>query len=255
MRNLYRQALTVMENAFRRLEGQVPPPQERPLKDGFVFRYIEQSIEQALLQKIARVISGLYAVDLLLLHGFVQEQAVLHRTLDELNEDILFLTAALTNDSITELHKQYLVSFYAEEFEDPLDPVASHRPRHIVPRKKIRAYLIRVLGAGVNSSVVLDNAEVIHKTYSGYVHGASPHIMDMCGGVPPRFHIRGMLGTPRIKEHVEDAWNYFYRGLLSVTGVAKALGDKPLVDNLYAYIAKFENASNTNFSDRAKTET
>lgn len=251
MRDLYRQALTVMENAFRRMEGQVPPPQERPLEDGFVFRYVEQSIEQALVQKLARVISGLYAVDLLLLHGFVQEQGVLHRTMDELNEDILFLTVALTNDSITDLHKQYLESFYAEEFADPHNPVASHRPRHIVPRKKIRAYLTRVLGAGVNPSIALDNAEVLHKTYSGYVHGASPHIMDMCGDVPPRFHLRGMLGTPRIKEHVEDAWNYFYRGLLSVTGVAKALGDKSLVDSLYAYIAKFENASNTNFSGRA----
>lgn len=92
-----------MENAFRRLEQQVPPPQARPWNDSFVLRYLEQTIEQALIQKLARVISGLRAVDLLLLHGHVQEQGVLHRTLDELNEDVFFLAAAITNDSATRL--------------------------------------------------------------------------------------------------------------------------------------------------------
>jgi hypothetical protein len=255
MRKLFHQALTVMGNAFRRIEQQVPSPQQQPWKDGFVFRYVEQSVEQALVQKLARVISGLHAVDLLLMHGFVQEQGVLHRTMDELNEDIMFLAAARTNDTVTDLHKQYLESFYAEEFDNPKDPVALTQKRHMVPRRKVRAYITRVLGKGINPSKAADVGETISKAYSGFVHAASPQIMDMCGGNPPKFYLTGMLGTSRIREHVDDAWNYFYRGLVSVAVVAKAFGDKPLVDSLYSYIAKFEQASGTNFSSRAKTET
>jgi hypothetical protein len=123
MRALFHQALTVMGNAFQRLEQQVPPPQKQPWKDSFVFRYKEQTIEQALIQKLARSISGLHAVDMLLLHGLLQEQGVIHRTLDEIHQDIFFLAAAVTNDSVTERHKQYLASFWAEAFEDPSNPL------------------------------------------------------------------------------------------------------------------------------------
>lgn len=255
MRTLFRQALTVMDNAFRRLEAQVPPPRAQPFKDSFVFRYEEKTIEQALIQKLARVISGLRAVDILLFHGHVQEQGVLHRTLDELNEDIMFLTAAITNDTVTDLHKRYLEAFWAEEFDVPDDPVASTQKRDTPPRKKIRAYITRVLGDGLNPSKHIDVTETISKTYSGFVHAASPHIMDMCGGDPPRFHLWGMPGTIRINESADDAWNYFYRSLLSVMAVAKAYGDKPLLDALYEYRAKFEADSGKDFDGKDRVAT
>jgi hypothetical protein len=71
--------------------------------------------------------------------------------------------------------------------------------------------------------------------------------MELCGGDPPTFHLSGMNGTPRIAEYMDDAWNYFYRSLISVMGVAKAFGDKPLVDAFYEYRAKFESASGKDF--------
>jgi hypothetical protein len=240
VRKLFHQALTVMENAFRRLEGQVPPPQMQPFRDSFVLRYREKTIQQALIQKLVRVISGLRAVDILLLHGHVQEQGVLHRTLDELNEDIMFLAAALTNDTVTDLHERYLDAFWAEEFDVPDDPVASTQKRDIPQRKKIRAYITRVLGEGLNPSRQNDVTETISKTYSGFVHAASPHIMDLCAGDPPKFHLSGMLGTIRIRESVDDAWNYFYRGLFSVMMVAKAYGDGALLEAVQEYKKGFE---------------
>ena len=247
-------AIEVMESAFRRLERQVPPPVAKPWKDGLVLRYAEQSIPQALIQKLVRVISGLHAAGLLLENGFVQEQAVLHRTLDELNEDIMFLVAAITNDTVTELHKRYLEAFYAEEFDDPEDVVNSTQKRDTVSRRSIQAYLTHVLGPGLNPSRDLDVSETLHKAYSGFVHAASPHIMDLCGGEPPRFHLRGMLGTSRVEEHRQDAWNYFYRGFLSVTAVAKAFGDAALVEKLYSAIGEFETLSGTNYSGRGRAK-
>jgi hypothetical protein len=101
----------------------------------------------------------------------------------------------------------------------------------------------------------MDVDETISSVYSGFVHAASPQIMDMVGGDPPKFHISGLLGTARMEEHIHDAWNYFYRGLLAVTVVAKAFGDKSLVDSLYDYIAKFEKASGRSYSAEARNET
>lgn len=238
MRRFYREALERMTQAFNKLEGLIAPPESVELDDGFVFRYRDQGIPQALIQKLARNISGLNALDLLLIHGFVQEQAVLQRTLDEIHEDILFLAVAITNDTVTDRHQQYLRAFY----DDPLTRKGKHSERfqkpNMVPRKKIHAYVRRVLHKHPTPPSEVE--EVISTAYSGYVHAASPYVMDMYGGNPPHFHLGGMLGTPRIADHVFDAWNYFYRGLLSTCVVAKAFGDAELVDELYVYMSDFE---------------
>lgn len=248
MRKLFHETLAVLENAFRRLEKQVPPPQEVEWSDGFVYRYTEKTIYQALILKLARSISTLRAVDVLLLHGLLQEQASLHRILDEIHEDILFLVAAITNDEVTERHKQFLYAFFAEEFPDPNNALARHKKPNLPPRQKIRAYVTRVLSTDPNPDQAHNVGEIISSVYSGYVHASAPQTMDMYGGDPPQFYLSGMHETPRMKEHINDAWNYFYRGLMSATVIAKAFGDKPLVDVMYESIKSFELSSETRVS-------
>jgi hypothetical protein len=242
--------LTVLENAFRRLEAQVPPPRPKPIKDGFVLRYHERTIEQALVQKLARYISSLSAAQVLLDHGFVQEQAVLQRTLDEIGDDIFFLAIAITNDEVTELHERYLDAFWAEEFEEPDDPIGTLAARAMVQRSKIRAYISRIVGSKENPSRDLAVLKTISKVYSGYVHAASPHIMDLCGGDPPVFHLNGMLGTPRIEDHEYDIWNYYYRGIVNACVVGKAFGDASLVDALLQCGLRFEEMAGRDFGAR-----
>lgn len=239
-----------MKNAFRRLEVQVPPPQPVPCGNNFVFRHVEKTIQQALIQKAARLISTLHAIDVLLLTGHLQEQATLQRVLDEISEDIFFLAAAITNDQVTDRHHQYLEEFYAEEFPDPSNLTARHQKPNMVPRKKIRAYVNRVLSTDSNPSRLADISESVSSVYSGFVHASSPQIMDMCGGDPPRFFIEGMLETPRMAENIRDAWNYYYRGLTAITVIAKAFGDKPLVDSMYQYIVKFEETSGVDYGGK-----
>lgn len=250
MSDLARQTLTVLENAFRHLEQKVPPPKLMRVKGHLLLRYREQSIEQALIQKLARYISTLHAGQLLLKNGFIQEQGILQRTLDELHEDIFFLVIAITNDKITDLHKRYLKAFFAEEFDNPSAPVESLLDREMVPRKKIRAYVSRIVGEPSNPSRDIAVSKTISKVYSGFVHAASPHIMDMCDGAPPRFQLSGMLGTPRIEEYEHDIWNYYYRGLLSATAIGKAFGDGPLVDALLKFSFKFQEISGRDFGAR-----
>jgi len=255
MNELFPQTLSTLESAFELLERQVQKPESLQRTGGLAFRYSEESIYQAIILKSARVVSGLHAAYCLWLNGFVQEQAVLQRVLDELNEDIVFLVYAVTNDEITPLHQRYLKAFYEEEFDETDNPIASTQKRDMVPRQKIRAYLSRVEGVAMNPSDGVELSRTISKTYSGFVHAASTHIMDMYGGNPPRFHLSGMLGTPRMKEYEEDLWNYFYRSILSFIGAAKAFGDEELVNDLYSFTEHFESVSGTTYQRDVRGET
>lgn len=245
---LFNEALALMEETFAILEGMVPKPQRVPVSDGYWHRYAEQTPEQAIVQKLARYVSGLHAARLLNRHGFVQEQAALQRMLDEFGEDIYFLSLGVKT-GLTERHHQYLTYFYAEEFADPdapLQPGATRRPS--VPREKIRAYLVRhVTGEAVNPALASSAFKTVSGAYSGFVHGASPQIMDMYGGDPPRFHLGGMVGTPRVEGAELDLWNYVFRGLLAFAFAAAAFGRDELFEKLRERIADFERRSGTSF--------
>jgi hypothetical protein len=76
-------------------------------------------VEAAIVQKCARLISGLNASLVLLRAGYVQELGAVFRMLDEFNEDILFLCQAIRDGQLTKLHDDYLDFFYQEEFDNP----------------------------------------------------------------------------------------------------------------------------------------
>ena len=228
------------------LARRLPPPQEVQFHGSFAYRYVEKSLHQALVQKLARYVSGLQAAHLLLEHGYVQEQAALQRMLDEIQEDITFLAFASISDDITPLHTQYLEAFYQEEFDAPT-AIASTQKRAMVSRQKIRAYNARAEGQPIDPSRAVEASRTVSKAYSGYVHVASPHIMDMYCGDPPRFHLRGMRGTPRQNEHRKDLWNYFYRGILGFAFAVKAFGDDELFSQIGDFAAKFAEQAGENY--------
>ena len=240
---LQAEAVEAMSRAFRQMEADIVSPQPVSHRESFVFRYVNKGIHEALIQKLARYISGLNAIVVLLNTGYVQEAGVLFRTLDEIQEDIFFLASAGTNEARTARHTQYLEAFYSDAaLSSSKDSLGIPKP-NLVPRKKIRAHTMNALGKGVNVSKALAAGESLGTIYSGYVHAASENIMDMYGGDPPHFHIQGMRGTPRVTEGVRDAENYVYRGLIATITVAKAFGDATLVKVLYDFLAKYESAN------------
>lgn len=235
------QMLELMDRTFQDFESSMPnKPQLVRLSFGMAYRFKEKDIYQAMIQKLARVQSSVRAALVLLRHGFVQEQAVLQRTIDETNEDIMFLVYAVTNGSITELHKRFLEAFWEEEIDASGTMMNSKQKRPMIPRKKIHAYLAKIEGVDLDASTHQEVTRTISKAYSGFVHGASPHIMDMYGGNPPHFRTNGMLGTQRMKEHAEDLWNYVYRSFISHVAVGKALGAKEHVEVLTKHLNRFE---------------
>ena len=108
-----------------------------------------------------------------------------------------------------------------QSFLNQINPVALFKKPNLVPRKKIRSYITRILSDGRHDEKSVNAGENISTVFSGYVHASSENIMDMYGGDPSHFHLKGMQETSRMSDHTYDAWNYFYRGLLSTTLVAK----------------------------------
>ena len=48
-----------------------------------------------------------------------------------------------------------------------------------------------------------DLFSLVYRVYSNYVHAKYPEIMDLYGGMPGHFHLRGMSGTPKYLENIE----------------------------------------------------
>ena len=241
-----------MEVAFREFEMALEnKPKLVATHIGWAYRFVEEDIYQAIIQKLARVQSSVRAAYVLLENGYVQEQAILHRIIDETNEDILFLTHATISADISPLHQRYLIEFWKEEFEHPTDPIKSEQKRKMIPRKKIRAYIAKAESKVMELSDEVGDysrgielGKTISKFYSGFVHGASPQIMDSYFGGPPKFHTRGMLGTPKIDDYRKDFWNPMFRSFLSHVYVAMTkLGNKELLENLLQAKNQFESNS------------
>lgn len=249
MDNLYDQALLNMERTVHVLARRVPQPVQVPYKDGFVYRHTEKSLYQALIQKSARIVSTLHSTRLLMVHGFVQEQAALQRMLDEMLEDVAFLAFSVIFNDTTPRHQDYLDAFFEEEFDTEL-ALTSTQKRRMVPRQKIRAYIAQIQSAHAGLNHGPEAARTLSKAYSGYVHAASPQIMDMYGGNPAKFHVRGMRDTPRHLEHRADLWNYFYRSIIAFSFIAKAFGDEELFATIHKFLREFERVSGKNYESK-----
>ncbi len=232
--------LLLLENELNGFLKRVPPPQIVIQGGSRAYRFKEESVFQAIIQKLARVISGLYSSHLLSECGFLQEQAAIHRMLDEFNQDIIFLSFAAIDGEITELHTRYLKAFFEEEFDNPSAPLASTQKRYATPRQKIHSYIAKREESGSNESDNINVQRTLSKSYSGYVHGASPQIMEMYSQNPSRFIVSGMLGTPLQSEHRDDFTNYIYRSILSFVLSAKAFGNEETIARLLHCKYEFE---------------
>lgn len=223
-----------MESTLHALGQLVPAPKKIKFNEHFLYRYEEKNYHQAIIQKLARYIMSLKSAHILLEHGYLQDQATVQRVMDEIQEDIAFLGYGIIFNEFTKHHEVYLAAFYQEEFDletgKPLNP-----DKPMVPRAKIRAFLARMQGEPESSN----SAKIISKAYSGYVHAASPHIMDLYYGNPPRFQVNGILSSPLWSDHKDDIWNYFYRGILAFSVAAKAFGQDQLCERILGFSREF----------------
>jgi hypothetical protein len=220
------------------MEDFAPRPIPRVRSGIIEGRYEEPSIELALFLKLARAISLLGGLRLMVEHGMIQEQGILQRAIDEVDGDILFLSFGHQN-GIETIHEDFLEAFWAEEFENT-EEVLSHKRRLSVPRKRIEAWNSRQLGVS-DASTAQSVDRLIQGVYSGFVHGASTHILDLYDLESKRFRLAGLDNSPVRHSYVIDAANYPYRVLMCAVMIARRLGLTDVAEGFYGKLKEAEN--------------
>jgi len=198
------------------------------------FRHENQNALLACYLKCVRIVSSLNAALVLLEKGFFQEVYVLCRCIDEFCEDVWFLSTPLGVNGPSNDQIRFIEEFFQEEFDKPDNPLKSTQKRDRVPRKKILSAISRLHGQPINPSDAKELLRTLHQTFSGYVHGAYPHIMELYGGSPLRYNTTGMKNTPREQGCEKQLVSYVYRSIFAVQVVARTAG----ASALYAKVSR-----------------
>jgi hypothetical protein len=210
------------------------------------FRHESLTESLACYLKGVKSISTLNSCLVLLRHGYTQEIGALCRMVDDFCNEIFFLLKPQGEDgNFSDDQILFLESFFQEELDQPGDPLASAQKRATVPARKIHATFAKLASTELNSSDAQELLRTIQQAFSGYVHGAYPHIMEMYGGNPPQFHMTGMLGTPRIDEWRRQLVGYVYRVSMASVFVARKLGLEEMERSLRVFLKEFEGATGT----------
>jgi hypothetical protein len=188
-----------------------------------------------------RYVSLLNASRTLFMFGFFHEMGILARCMDEALEDVVFFIRRTGEDGgLSKRQREALAEFYQEEFEDISVSMLRNNERRRVPRKSIRAAIAVLPENEVNPHDAAQIHGTIYDTFSGYVHGAYPHIMELYGGWPPRYHTQGMRNTPRQAEAAQQLVLYVHRGIMVGQCVAIKLERWDVVDQILALQSALE---------------
>ena len=173
----------------------------------FGFRYGRPDLRHFCLLKGIRAVSALNASMELVRKGFTQELYVLLRTVVEFKSHIEYVLSARREDGTLEGDVERHVREYFSDFKrnSPADYKRPKLRQGDVHDSVGRMYTSDIQKAGndtrftnVVPAKLLSN---IYLNFSNYVHGRYPEAMDMLGGEPPKFHLRGMSGTPKDDEN------------------------------------------------------
>ena len=109
--------------------------------------------------------------------------------------------------------------------------------------------------AGTEHVSATEPVRIISKLFSGFVHGGSPQILEMYGGIPPHFHLNGMKDTPLMEVHEQSFFNQFYRGAQNFAIAALALGEIEVFDGAQRQLGLLEKMVGKDFGRKAGGET
>lgn len=217
----------------------IEPPQWSPIESGF--RHSTQHDCLLIYLKGVRWVSLLNASIVLLEAGQVHEMGILCRCMDESLEDMLLFCRNLGPDGKpTDAQERVLKEFFQEQFENSSSPMLVATKRDRAPRKSVRSAIANLPENPVNPHDHSQMHGTIYDAFSGYVHGAYPHIMELYGGNPPKYHAAGMKNTPRIEEWQNQLVSYVYRGVLGAWFVARRLGEESTAKRIFKFRDEME---------------
>ncbi len=224
------ETLQLLEQAVREFERSVLPPKLVRRGDVFVYKYTERTIQQALVLKSFRVVSGLRAIQALYESKLHQEQHIIERIVDEVTEDIEFLVLAIVDGMESPLHKKYLDAFF---FDSGMQGDESHPwpPKRSKILKHIYGRAHDVYGHEPYSDDVYESYGML----SGFVHANGPNIMDSFLGDPPRLQIQYETNDTERKTFLNTFHIRISRGCIALQLIAAVFGIKALVESLESH--------------------
>lgn len=172
------------------------------------YRFADPGWKHFCLLKSVRAVSGLNTCAHLTSGGFNQEMVVLVRTITECTTQIEFVLAGLEGDELADAQRDFVRAYFADSERDgsgrsvrlpfrqgEVHKVVGRHTDELVRRVDLKGEFSGIESEKLHSKTYLTN--------SNYVHSRYPEVMDMFGGREPRFHLRGMRGTPKDFESVE----------------------------------------------------
>jgi hypothetical protein len=197
------------------------------------FRYESPNVLHFCLLKSVRVVSALNAGLELARNGYTQEIGVLMRTLIECTTHIEFVLDP--NDS--ELHRseveKYITAFFADSRRDPTAEIKKAQVRQGVVHASIGKTLDNIAEQHDDTEGRVPAAALyynIYRIFSNYVHAKYPEIMDLYGGRPGRYHLRGMSGTPKDRENLAMLDTFITTASNSFVLMIQGLNLRALID-------------------------
>lgn len=233
-----------MDVQLSSLSNAVPSPTPHHEGGKVMQRYSEKTVEQAMVQKLARTISGLRASCILLNDGFLQEQAALCRMVNDFEDDITFLSIAALQSPRPQILNRYLDDFYSEETAaEDFAEGKRVKGRTTVSRKDIANFIAREQQDPTDEFQSSNAALAVGYMMSGYIHAPSQHIMEMYDPQRKRFITDSWPAHPFLRAHLDDIWSYFYRGIVTFGFASHAIGRPDIFEQCMTQLAYFGQVS------------
>ena len=217
--DVYKKAIEQLENVIAVFEQELEKPQL--VRGGFVYESL--TVKHVCFLKSVRVVSGINALVVMLEAGYVTEMGVLIRTIGDCINDIYFLLECFP-ETPPEV-EQYIANFCNDGVEEP-ETLEDEKKVHRTKVRKIHASRARLLSEHTNLYIDRDMVYKIYSAYSEYVHAGFQSIMELYGGIPPNFHLRGIKGTPRVR-HWQARFIALLRRVTLVFGYMAEKYNKP----------------------------
>jgi hypothetical protein len=187
-----------------------------------------------------RLASGLRAAIVLVQAGYLQETCVLLRTLQEFVHDLDLVIGGFIDENVRPTLEKRVTEYFSHDMRTPADMMADTSKTASMPRKNVYAAVGRSLSPN-NPYHLRQLTKAIEEAYSGYVHGAYQHTMEMYDGGRMCFSTADVshslqVGLPAIAMVMQPALSGF-------ADFARSLGLKAIAEELYDQRAAIEKSA------------
>jgi hypothetical protein len=198
--------VTILENVIEIFSGLLPAPSLYDTGQERGFRYENPDVRHFCLLKAVRVASALNAALELARTGYTQELAALMRILSECTKHIEFVLDIDDGEEHRSNVARYLHEFFEDIRRDPEAEIKGVLIREKIVNEQLGKTLDRIATQHGETENRVPAARLFYRSsraFMFYVHARYPESMDLYGGRPGRFHLRGMRGTPKDRENLE----------------------------------------------------